>query len=123
MGDPDRVELAEDRTELAEDRTILAHERSFAGWLRTGLAAVGIGLGFHALFDALNPEWVPKAIATIFLVIAIFVFVSAARRAAVVTRRLEAHVIREVKPVRMGVLAGILTIATAALIVAVWTIA
>ena len=40
----ERTDLAEDRTEWAEDRTIMANERTFAGWMRTGLAAVGIGL-------------------------------------------------------------------------------
>ena len=62
-----REGLARERTDLAEDRTVLAHERSFAGWVRTGMAAVGIGLGFNALFQALEPTWVPKAIATAFL--------------------------------------------------------
>ncbi|MBB3991179.1 DUF202 domain-containing protein [Croceicoccus naphthovorans] len=42
---------AERKTDLAEDRTLLANERTFAGWVRTGLASVGIGLGFHALFE------------------------------------------------------------------------
>ncbi len=80
--DRSRAELAQDRTDLAEDRTLLAHERSFAGWTRTGMAAVGIGLGFNALFQMLEPSWVPKAIATIFLFIAVFIFISAERRAA-----------------------------------------
>ncbi|RYF18599.1 MAG: DUF202 domain-containing protein, partial [Oxalobacteraceae bacterium] len=46
---PARTELAQDRTDFAEDRTVLAHERSFASWMRTGMASVGIGLGFNAL--------------------------------------------------------------------------
>ena len=41
----EREALAESRTDLAEDRTVLANERTFAGWVRTGLATVGIGLG------------------------------------------------------------------------------
>jgi len=80
ISEPDQKELAASRTDLAEDRTLLAHERSFAGWIRTGMAAVGIGLGFNALFDALKPAWIPKAIATAFLLIAIFIFVSSERR-------------------------------------------
>ncbi len=43
------------RTDLAEDRTILANERTFAGWMRTALACVAIGVGFHALFPKLEP--------------------------------------------------------------------
>jgi len=123
MPERDPLELAESRTELAEDRTILAHERSFAGWVRTGLAAVGIGLGFNALFDALDPTWAPKAIATVFLLIAIFIFVSAERRACRVTSRLQAHSIRELKPVRIRMLTGALVLATFALIVAIWMLA
>ncbi len=120
---PDKSALAEDRTELAEDRTILAHERSFAGWLRTGMAAVGIGLGFNALFGALQPPWAAKALATVFLLIAILVFVSALRRAVAITARLEPHAIRALRPMNMRVLTWLLAGATAALIAAVWLLA
>lgn len=123
MPNSDRNELAETRTSLAEDRTILAHERSFAGWVRTGMAAVGIGLGFNALFDALQPAWVPKAIASTFLLIAVFIFVSAERRAAGIVSRLEAHHIRALKPVNMRLLTGGLVAATLALGGAIWALA
>lgn len=123
MADEDRTELAETRTSLAEDRTILAHERSFAGWVRTGMAAVGIGLGFNALFDALQPAWVPKAISSAFLLIAIFIFVSAERRANIILARLEAHHIRALKPVKMRLLTGGLIAATVALGGAIWALA
>ncbi len=122
MSNPDKVDLAQDRTSLAEDRTILAHERSFAGWLRTGMAAVGIGLGFNALFDALHPQWVPKAIASIFLLIAIFIFVSAERRAVVIRSRLEAHEIRSLRPINMRILAFGLVTATIGLGVGIWAL-
>jgi putative membrane protein len=123
MADPDREELAQDRTELAEDRTVLAHERSFAGWVRTGLASVGIGLGFHALFETLRPPWVPKAIATIFLLIAIFVFLSAERRARRILDRLDAHRVAALKPVRIQLLSWALVAATLALGAALWLLA
>jgi hypothetical protein len=55
----EKNELAEDRTDLAEDRTVLANERTFAGWMQTGLSAVGIASGFHALFNRMEPDWVP----------------------------------------------------------------
>ena len=42
---------AEFRTDLAEDRNIMAMERTFAGWMRTAFAAIGIGLvGLLSLF-------------------------------------------------------------------------
>ncbi|UZK68825.1 DUF202 domain-containing protein [Sphingomonas sp. S1-29] len=123
MTEPDNDDLAVTRTSLAEDRTILAHERSFAGWLRTGMAAVGIGLGFNALFEALHPAWVPKAIASGFLVIAIFIFVSAERRACGIISRLEAHEITALRPIKMRLLTGGLVSATMALGVAIWALA
>jgi putative membrane protein len=123
MSAEDRTDLAEDRTDLAEDRTVLAHERSFAGWVRTGMAAVGIGLGFNALFRALEPTWIPKAIATCFLLIAIFIFISAERRACATIRRLEPHKVNSLKPVRIRLLAWTLVGTTGALIAALWALA
>ena len=81
-----KSDLAEDRTELAEDRTLLANERTFAGWMRTGLASIGLGLGFHALFNRMEPGWVPRAIATAFMLVGVFVIFAAQRRASRVTR-------------------------------------
>jgi putative membrane protein len=112
--------MAKDRTELAEDRTVLAHERSFAGWVRTGMAAVGIGVGFHALFESLHPTWVPKAIATAFLVIAIFIFLSAQRRACRILEHLDPHNVAVIKPVRIRLLSWALVAATLALGIALW---
>lgn len=116
----ERTELAQDRTNLAEDRTVLAHERSFAGWVRTGLASVGVGLGFNALFRAVDPQWVPKVIATAFLAIAVFIFISAERRACTIMSRLEAHNIAALKPMRVRLLAWALAAATMALAVVIW---
>lgn len=66
--------LAEKRTDWAEDRTILANERTFAGWLRTGLAALAIAVGLHAVFRDLEPVWLAKSIATVFILLAIYIF-------------------------------------------------
>lgn len=117
---PDRNELAEDRTDLAEDRTVLANERTFAGWMRTGFAAVGIGLGFQALFQRMEPAWVPKAIATAFLLIAIFILLVAERRACTVLKRLDTHQIKRMRRVNLRVMTYVAVLATSALIAAVW---
>lgn len=119
----ERTDYAEDRTHFAEDRTMLAHERSFAGWVRTGMASVGIALGFTALFKEIEPVWVPKAIATAFLLIAILVFRSAERRACGILSRLEAHTVKTLKPVRIRLLTWALSLATLALIGAIWWLA
>jgi putative membrane protein len=116
----DGPDLARMRTDFAEDRTVLANERTFGSWMRTGFAAIGIGLGFHALFGRIEPLWLPRAIATAFLVIAIIIFLAAERRACVVIRRLHTH---KVETVKIGVvrLITIVTVAaTLALIAAIW---
>lgn len=113
-------ELAESRTDLAEDRTVLANERTFAGWMRTGLSAVGIALGFHALFNRMDPSWVPRSISTVFLLAALFVFWSSERRAAAVCRRLDSHKIIELGAGRLRLLTIIMSAATVALIGAIW---
>lgn len=115
-----RREMARDRTDFAEDRTILAHERSFAGWMRTGMAAVGIGLGFNALFRSLQPDWVAKAIATAFLLVAIYIFLSADRRARRILDNLDAHSVSALKPMRIRLLSWLLSLATLALTGAIW---
>lgn len=108
------------RTDLAEDRTILANERTFAGWMRTALASVAIGVGFHALFPTMQPSWVPRAIATAFLLLAILVIVSAERRAAAVNERLSAHLVKTARPVNLRLFAAAISAGSAALVAAIW---
>ncbi len=78
----DRNELAEDRTHWAEDRTSLANERTFAGWMRTGMGAIAVAIGLKAVFGDFEPTWMAKAVATVFLAAALFMFWSAQRQAA-----------------------------------------
>jgi putative membrane protein len=111
---------AQDRTSLAEERTVLANERTFAAWMRTGLAAIGVGLGFHALFNKLDPAWVPKAIATAFLLMAILILLLAERGARRVTRKLQAQGTEELPPVTLRLVAWTAVAAAAALIAAIW---
>ena len=61
--DKERESLS--RTNLAEDRTILANERTFAGWMRTSLAAIAIGVGFNALFARLEPPSTSASISSV----------------------------------------------------------
>jgi inner membrane protein YidH len=84
----DRTKWAEDRTDWAEDRTSLANERTFAGWMRTGMASVGVGIGLKAVFGATDPTWVAKVVASIFLAAAVFMFWSARRQACASYERL-----------------------------------
>ena len=85
------TEWAELRTDLAEDRNIMAMERTFAGWMRTAFAAIGIGLAFKAMFGAFDPPWLAKAIATVFILAGGWLAISAERRACQSLAQLEAH--------------------------------
>lgn len=116
----DKTQLAEDRTDLAEDRTVLANERTFGGWMRTGFAAVALGVGFNALFERMQPEWIPKAIATAFLTIAIFIFVSAERRSLKIMERLHTHKVTTFGLGNLRVLTLSAIAATIALVAAIW---
>lgn len=111
---------AQDRTELAEDRTLLANERTFSGWVRTSLAAIGIGLGFKALFGTIEPIWVPKAIATLFVSLGILTIVMATWRGAQVISRLKAHQVHPVSARKLYVVAGTISLGALILLVAIW---
>lgn len=77
-----------DRNDLAEDRTAMANERTFSSWMGTGLGAIGVALGMKAVFGAFDPTWAAKAVATVFLVVAIIIFWSAQRQACKTLNRL-----------------------------------
>jgi putative membrane protein len=118
--DSSDLEQSRRRTDFAEDRTMLANERTFASWFRTGLGTVGIGLGFQALFVEMEPAWVPRTIATAFLLIAIFLFVSAERRACAVLDRMKAHQIEPARDYRLRLITIVASLAVVALIMAMW---
>lgn len=117
-----KQELAEERTDFAEDRTVLANERTFAGWFRTGIAAAALGLGFHALFVKMQPWWAPRAIATVFFVLAMLIFLVAERRACKVLARLRAHQVKPFGNSRLRWLAILASAGIAALIAATWAL-
>lgn len=108
------------RNDLAEDRTVLANERTFASWMRTGFAAIGIGLAFNALFTRIRPEWVPKLIATVFLLIAVMIFLAAERRACTVLHRLHAHEVATIKVTHIRVITVAAVLATLSLVAVIW---
>ena len=69
----------------------MANERTFAGWMRTGLAAIGIGMGFNAIFGKLEPVWLPKLLATVFISTSIIIFWVAHNKGTAVFERLDAY--------------------------------
>lgn len=116
----DRTEYAEDRTDFAEDRTVMATERTFAGWLRTAFAAIGIGLGFRALFGEFDPPWLARAIATVFIVMGGVLAIVAERRACRTLARLNGHKVDrpDMPPIR--ILAWSVTGGALVLAIALW---
>ncbi|MDA7787725.1 DUF202 domain-containing protein [Sphingomonadaceae bacterium] len=116
----ERTELAEDRTDWAEDRTIQATERTFAGWLRTAFAAIGIGLGFRAVFGEFEPPWLAQAIATGFMLIGAFVSFMAQKRARISMSRLSSHAIVAPNTRYMRMLSYSVSTAALVLAVALW---
>ena len=113
----ERTDLAQDRTDWAEDRTVLANERTYAGWMRTGLASVGLGLGFQAIFRATEPTWL---VASIFLAIAIFIFWEAYSHACKVKKRLASHAAEPLQSSRLGMITGFFIAGTFALAGVLW---
>lgn len=107
-------------TDLSEDRTILANERTFAAWMRTSLGCIAIGIGFHALFNNMAPGWVPRAIATWFLLLAVLTLWIAVRRAAAVIKRLSPHVVVNARRMNLELLATAISVAAVATAAAIW---
>lgn len=114
--------LARLRTDFSEDRTVLANERTFASWVRTGFAGIGIGLAFNALFTRIQPEWLPKLIASIFLLVAILIFIAAEHRARMVMRRLHAHQVRPIKVTSLRLITIAAVAATVGLLAVIWLV-
>lgn len=71
---PDSKELADTRTNWAEDRTMLANERTFAAWMRTGTACVGLALGLKAVFSDTDYPVIAKSVAELFILCAVLIF-------------------------------------------------
>ena len=76
------------RTNWSEDRTLMANERTYSSWMGTGLGAIGVAIGMKAVFGAFEPTWAAKAVASMFLLIAIVIFWSARNQACKTRQRL-----------------------------------
>lgn len=113
-------ELAQDRTDWAEDRTVQANERTFAGWMRTGMGALGVAIGLRAVFGEFEPTWLAKSVASIFVVLAIYIFWAAQDAACQTLDRLEDHDAKAQPRRRMRLLAGVFAIGSIAIGAILW---
>ncbi|WP_299613106.1 YidH family protein [uncultured Tateyamaria sp.] len=118
----DKNELAENRTDWAEDRTSLANERTFAGWMRTGMASVGVAIGLKAVFGATDPTWLAKSVATIFLAAALFMFWAARQQACASHSRLSERDAKTQSSTNFTMIAIAMTSGTIATAVILWLI-
>ncbi len=66
----------------------MANERTFSSWMGTGLACIGVAIGLKAVFGAIDPTWLAKLAASVFLAIAIYIFFMAQRQACKTFARL-----------------------------------
>ena len=111
---------ASSRTHLAEDRTIMAVERTFAGWMRTAFAAIGIGIAFRALFGELDPPWLARVIATMFMVLAAMFAIGAERRACRALTRMNPHEVDSPDMPRLKWIAYAVAAGAIILAIAIW---
>lgn len=119
-GSARQMQLAEARTKMAEDRTIMAVERTFAGWIRTAFGAIAIGLGFRALFGELEPTWLAKAIATLFILMSIWMSVGAANRACDSLGKMHEHAFDGLRQRQLRWIAYAVAAGAALLVLGLW---
>ena len=115
-----KTDLAHERTEFAEDRNIMAMERTFAGWIRTAFAAIGIGVAFRALFGAFDPPWLARAIATVFIAAGGLLAWSAQRRACRTLEQLHPHAMERPSSPNFRLLSYSVVIGAVVLIAGLW---
>lgn len=116
----EKNDLAQDRTDWAEDRTILANERTFAGWMRTGMASVGVALGLRAVFGPYEPTWVPKLVSNIFIAVALLIFWAAWRNVCRTTDRMREHQTESQSTHMVSLITAVLSLGAAATGAILW---
>ena len=109
-----------DKNDLAESRTDLANERTFAGWMRTGMACVAVAIGLRAVFGEFEPTWVAKAVASVFIIAALYVYWAAQASAAKTQKQLSDHHANAQPNGRMKILAAILAVASTGVGAILW---
>ncbi|MFD0916495.1 YidH family protein [Pseudahrensia aquimaris] len=120
--DKSSQELAEDRTDWAEDRTVLANERTFAGWMRTGMASLGIAIAMQAIFGEVEPRWFAKAGATVFILVGLLIFYAGWKNAKAMVARLDAHTAEPVSRSHLSVVAGMMALGSIIAGIVLWMI-
>ncbi len=87
---------------------------------RTALACIGVGLGFQAIFKSVEPTWAAKSIASLIILVGVYIIWRAERRASSLPEREDGNEVNLMQPVNFFVIAIALSIAAGLLIVAIW---
>lgn len=118
----DKNNLAEDRTDWAEDRTIMANERTFASWTGAGMGAIGLALGFKAIFGDFEPTWLARAIALVPLCAAIVLFWAAQHKACKTLTRLTERNVEATGKKTLKVIAALMSLTALGTGFILWTV-
>jgi putative membrane protein len=118
----DSQELAEERTDWAEDRTILANERTFSSWMGTGLGSLGLAVGMQAVFGAMEPTWIAKSAATVFVIVSLYLFQTALINSRRTKQSLDSHTAEPVSNRNLAVIAHLLSIGAVCAAIVLWLI-
>ena len=100
--------LTDSRTNWAHERTRLAKERTFSAWLRSGLSAVGVGLGLAKLLPSVEPRWMMQAIGILFIGAGGIVFIMGFQTYHNVMKKLEEEGFKGIPSSYMGVLTSMM---------------
>jgi putative membrane protein len=98
----------DNRTNWAHERTRLAKERTFSAWLRSGLSAVGVGLGLVKLLPSVEPRWMMQTIGGLFIAAGGVIFVMGYQTYSTVIKKLEKDGFEGIPSFFMGVLTAIM---------------
>lgn len=102
---------SDSRTNWAHERTRLAKERTFSAWFRSGLSAVGVGLGLVKLFPSVEPRWMMQVIGILFIGTGGIVFLMGYKTYHNVMKKLEKEGFEGIPSIFMGMLTSMMLLA------------
>ena len=103
---------SDNRTNWAHERTRLAKERTFSSWLRSGLSAVGVGLGLVKLLPSVEPRWMMQLIGILFIGAGAIIFAMGYATYHNVMKKLEEEGFQGIPSIFMGVLTSLMLLGT-----------
>lgn len=115
-----RDEMAENRTDWAEDRTVLANERTFSSRMGLALGSLGLAIGLQGVFREAEPTWVAKAVASIFVFIAMYVTAVSYRNSKAMHKRLSSHSAEPVSTNGLFIIAAVSMLGCLGVLLVLW---